>query len=138
MSVQVRRLKLLQLTIGSVSVECQLNSWTLDPGTKDGDRLYTYCPDGVAIAETDNEPTLQVKIFADWRAAGFSDFVWSNPNTVVAFTLDHHPDIALEHVRWTGSLLIKPAPVGGDARDNEETDITFQVVGDPIYSRVGA
>lgn len=136
MSVQVRRLKLLELTIGTVSVECQLNSWTLDPGTQDGDRLYTYCPDGVAIAETDNEPTLQVKLYADWRATGFSDFVWSNPNTVVAFTLDHHPDIPAEHVRWTGQLLIKPAPVGGDVRGNEETEMTFQIIGDPVYTRV--
>jgi hypothetical protein len=136
MSLQVRRLKTITLTIGTVSVECQLNSWTLDPGTKDGDRLYTFCPDGVAIEETDNEPTLQVKLFSDWRSDGFSDFLWANPNVVADFTLDHHPDIATEHVRWTGQVLIKPAPVGGDARDNEETDITLQVIGEPVYARV--
>lgn len=136
MSLQVRRLKLITLTIGAISVECQLNSWNLDPGTKDGDRLYTFCPDGVAIEETDNEPTLQLKLYSDWRSTGFSDFLWANPNTVANFTLDHHPDIAAEHVRWTGQVLIKPAPVGGDARDNEETEITLQVIGDPVYARV--
>ena len=138
MSPNIKRLKYITLTIGTVSVECQLNSWTLDPGTQDGDRLYTYCPDGVAVAETDDEPTLQLKLYADWRAEGFSSFLWSNPKTVAAFTLDHHPEVATEHVRWTGNVLIQPAPVGGDVRDNEETEITLMVIGEPVFARVGA
>ena len=129
MSVHQRRLKLITLTLGAESVECQLNSWTLDSGTNDGDRQYTFCPDGQFVEETDDEPTLELKFFADWRLDGISDFLWSNPNTVVGFVLDHHPDIVGEHVRWTGSVLIKPAPVGGDARTTELTEITLQVVG---------
>lgn len=135
MSLKVRRLKVITLTIGGVSVECQLNSWTLDPGVQDGDRLYSYCPDGEDVSETDSEPTLQVKTYSKWTAGGFEDFLWANRGTVVAFELNHHPDILGEHVRWTGQLKIQPAPVGGDRGDNEETDITFQVIGDPVYSR---
>jgi hypothetical protein len=78
MALEVKRLKVITLTIGGISVECQLSSWTLDPGVQDGDHIYTYCPDGAAVAET---------------------------------------------------------PVGGDRGDNETTEITFQVIGDPVYSR---
>lgn len=135
MSVHQRRLKLITLTLGTTSVECQLNSWNLDPGVNDGDRQYTYCPDGVFVEETDDEPTLELKLFADWRADQVSDFLWSNPNTVVEFELNHHPDVATEHVRWTGHLLIKPPPVGGDARTTEMSEVTLQVQ-DYVYERV--
>lgn len=129
MSVHQRRLKLITFTLDGVAFECQLNSWTLDPGSNDGDRQYTYCPDGQFVEETDDEPTLQLKFFSDWRSAGISNFLWSNANETVGFVLDHHPDIVGEHVRWTGQVLIKPAPVGGDARTTEITEITLSVVG---------
>lgn len=141
MTVHQRRLKLITLTVDGTSFECQLNSWNLDPGTKDGDRQYTFCPDGTFVEETDDEPTLDLKFFSDWRSAGISDFLWSHPNQTVGFVLDHHPDIAGEHVRWTGEVLIKPAPVGGDARDTEMTEVTLQVLGNVadgtlLYERV--
>ncbi|MFI5607777.1 hypothetical protein [Amycolatopsis sp. NPDC051903] len=135
MALTVRRLKVITLTIGSQSIECQLSSWTLDPGVQDGDRIYTYCPDGAAVAETDSEPTLAITAYSKWVEGGFEDFLWTNRGTVAAFTLDHHPDITAEHVQWTGSLMVQPAPVGGDRGDNETTEITFQVIGDPVYSR---
>jgi hypothetical protein len=40
--------------------------------------------------------------------------------------LDHHPDDATSHVRFSGKVLIQPAPVGGDARETEMTEITLQ------------
>lgn len=134
-ALTARRLKLLNLTIGTVSVECQLSSWTLDPGIQDGDRLYSYCPDGVAIAETDAEPTLQVKTYSKWVVGGFEDFLWTNRGVAANFQLDHHPDITGEHVRWTGQVLVQPAPVGGDRGDQEMTEITLMCIGDPVFSR---
>jgi hypothetical protein len=124
-----RRLKLINFTVGGTAFECQLNSWNLDPGAEDGDRQYTYCPDGAFIEETDDEPTLELTFFSDWRSGGISDFLWSNANTEAAFVLDHHPDIVGEHVRWSGKVLVKPAPVGGDARATETTEVTLQIVG---------
>ncbi|MBN9739509.1 hypothetical protein DMP23_00045 [Amycolatopsis sp. A1MSW2902] len=53
MSLKVRRLKIITLTIGGVSVECQLNSWKLDPGVQDGDRLYS----SARTARTSAKPT---------------------------------------------------------------------------------
>lgn len=129
MTVHQRRLKLITLTIDGISFECQINSWKLDPGSNDGDRQYTFCPDGVFVEETDDEPTLDLKLFSDWRSDGFSDYLWSHPNEVAEFVLDHHPDIVGEHVRFTGSVLLKPPAAGGDARETEVTEITLQVIG---------
>jgi hypothetical protein len=142
MTVQQRRLKLINFTIGATSFDCQINSWKLDPGVKDGNRMYTFCPDGQFIEETDDEPSLELKFFSDWRSGGISDFLWANPNTVANFTLDHHPEIVGEHVRWAGQVFIKPAPVGGEARVTELTEITLQIVGSLaagtlVYSRIG-
>lgn len=128
MAIQHKRLKLITLTIGGTSIEKQVQSWKLDPGVKDGDHKYTFGapPDGEFIEETDAEASLELKLFSDWRSAGISTFLWNNPNTEADFVLDHHPDDPASHVRFSGKVLIQPAPVGGDARETEMTEITLQ------------
>lgn len=133
MSVLQRRLKLITFTLNAVSFECQVNSWTLDPGIQDGDRQYTFCPDGQFTEETDPDPTLALKFFSDWRANGISDFLWAQNGNVVPYVLDHHPDIAAEHVRFSGTARIKAGPVGGDARTTEITETTLQLQEMPVY-----
>lgn len=133
-----RRLKLLELAIGDINFECQLSSWTMDPGLDDGDRQYTYCPDGQFSEEVDPDYTLDLTFFSDWRENGISDFLTAHSGETATFVLDHHPDIALEHVQWSGSLVVKAPPVGGDARTTETTEITLQILGTPDYTRPGA
>lgn len=129
MAAHNRRLKQITFTVGGLSFQCQIRTWNLDPGTQDGDRQYTYCPDGAFIEETDDEPTLELTAFSDWRSDGFSDFLWQHANETVDFVLDHHPDIPGEHVRWSGQVQIKPGPVGGDVRTTEVTEVTLPIVG---------
>src|ERR1700759_51507 len=105
----IRRLKILTLTLDSTEVSGQINSWTFDPGVKLGDQLWTFSTAGeghnMAYEETDPQATLELKFYDDWRDGGLSDFLWTTlPNTVVDFSLDHHQDIALEHVVIAGSL----------------------------------
>lgn len=137
MTVHNRRLKLIEFDIAGVGFECQLKNWNLDPGIDDGDRQYTYCPDGSFIEETDPEATLELEFFSDWRSGGISDYLWANSGTDAAFVLDHHPNIVGEHVRWTGSVKLKASPVGGEARSTEMTEITLQIIGSPVYARIG-
>jgi hypothetical protein len=145
MSVHQKRLKVINLSIGGTSFECQLQSWTLAAGIKDGNRMYTYCSDTANnsfIEETDDEPSLQLKFFADYRSAGISDYLWTNSLQVAAFTLDHHPDVVGEHVRWAGNVLLKAPDTGGDARTTELTDVTLLIVGSLAsgaltYTRIG-
>lgn len=138
MAVHHRRLKLINFQLGTDSFECQVNTWNLDPGIDDGDRQFTFCPDGEFIEDTEPEATLELKFFSDWRSGGISDFLWSHNGEEADFVLDHHPDIPGEHVRWTGKVLIKPGPVGGDPRTTEVTEVTLQCVGLPVYERVAA
>jgi hypothetical protein len=130
-----RRLKLIEFSIDSVQYECQVKSWKLDPGIEDGDRMYAFCPDGQFVEETDPDPTLDLVFFADWRSAGISRYLTDNSGSEADFVLDHHPDIPAEHVTWTGVLMIKAPPVGGEARETELTEITLQVVGTPVFTK---
>lgn len=128
MTVKQRRLKLIEFTINGVSFECQIKTWNLDPGVEDGERQYTYCPDGEFVEDTDPDPTLELSFFADWRLGGINDYLWQNSGVVANFVLDHHPDIVGEHVRWTGTLKLKPPPAGGEARTTEMSEVTLQII----------
>lgn len=136
MAIHTKRVKTIEFTIGATSFECQVNTWNLDPGIEDGDRLYSQCPEGEAIEETDPESTLECKFFADWRSNGISAFLWENLGETMDFELNHHPGVPGEHVKWTGQLYIKPGPAGGEARTTEFTEVTFQCVGLPKFERV--
>ena len=137
MSVHNRRLKLITFTLDGQSFECQVKTWKLDPGEEDGERMYTFCEDGEFEEETDDDPTLELSFFSDWRSNGISRYLWENGGSVVAFQLDHHPDIVGEHVRWTGDVKLKRPAVGGDARTTEVTDITLKIIGEPEFTAVG-
>jgi hypothetical protein len=137
MPAHSRQLKLIEFTLDSVNYECQINSWTLDPGIPDGDVVYTFCPDGATVEDGTPEPSLQFVFLSDWREGGISDFLSEHTGEEAAFVLDHHPDIPAEHVQWTGVVKLKAPPVGGEARSGERTEITLQCVGDPVYTRVG-
>lgn len=132
----VRRLKQIQFQLGANSFECQVSSWQIQNNTDDGDKLYTYCPDGEYISETDADYALNLQFFADWKVNGISDFLVANDGLDVAFTLDHHPDIVGEHVQWTGTCRVKAPTVGGNVRTNETGEVTLKIVGKPTFTRV--
>lgn len=130
-----RKLKIITFTIGSIAFECQLTSWKLNNNTPDGEKLFTYCPNGETREEGDDDYSLELKFLSDWRLDGISDFLVTHDKEIAAFVLDHLPDIVGEHVRWSGDLYVKAPPVGGDIRTTERTEITLQCIGKPAYSR---
>lgn len=130
-----RKLKLIEFELDGNSFECQVQSWEMTNNTGDGDRHYTFCPDGEFFDEADPEYALDLTFFADWRSDGISDFLTQHDQEVVDFTLDHHPDIPAEHVRWAGKCKLRAPNVGGEARETEMTEVTLQVIGKPVYSR---
>lgn len=138
--IHKRKLKLVEFSLGTdpddVAFECQLSAWTLNNNTEDGDKLYTLCPDGEDTEETDPDYSIDLTFFADWRSEGISDYLWANDGQTVTLTLNHHPDIPAEHVRWVGQVKIKAPSVGGEARENEVTETTLQFIGKPTYTRV--
>lgn len=135
MSLHSRKLKLIEFVVDGTQFECQVSSWNLQNNTPDGDKLYTFCPDGESREDGEDDYALQLTFFSDWRSAGISDFLVQNDKQVVAFTLDHHPDVPAEHVTWTGSLKVKGPNVGGAIRTTEVTEVTLPIVGKPVYTR---
>jgi hypothetical protein len=131
-----RRIKQIEFTIGGQAFQCQVKTWTLDPGIEDGDPIYAQCPEGVAREETDPEASLECEFYSDWRSNGISRYLWEHNGETAEFVLDHHPDIPGEHVRWSGELIIKPGPAGGEARNTEMTEVTFAILGLPTFEAV--
>lgn len=136
MSLHQRRLKVITLDLGGQAFACQVKSWTMTNNSPDGAKLYSFCPTGTDVEEVDGDWALDVTFFSDWTLNGVSDWLFANNETNVTFQLDHHPDIALEHVRWSGTLRVKAPSVGGEARVTEETNVTLQIVGVPVYARI--
>lgn len=127
MSVWQRRLKVIQFTLNAINFECQIRNWTLDPGEQDGERQFTFCPDGEFIEETDPEPELTIEYFADWRSGGLSDFLWQNRGQEAAVNIVHHPDLPAETVQFSGTVRLKAPPVGGEARETEIQEVSLLV-----------
>lgn len=136
MAAHNRRLKTITFTLGATAFECQVKSWQIVNNTEDGERQFTFCPDGEFYEEADDTYALELTFFSDWRSGGISDFLVANNQTNVAFQLDHHPAIVGEHVRWTGTVKVKAPTVGGEVRTTEMTEVTLPVIGKPVYARI--
>ena len=143
MTIHTRRLKYITLTIGDSpdeeSFECQVSSWMMTNNTADGDKLFSFCYDpddpdaGETREETEPDWVLHVEFFADWRSTGVSTWAQQHDGETAAFTLDHHPDIVAEHVRWEGRVKIKAPSTGGDARTTEKQTADWVCIGKPDF-----
>lgn len=136
MAAHNRRLKTITFSLGATQFECQLSSWVLQNNTEDGERMFTFCPDGEFREEADDDYALELKFFSDWRSAGISHFLVTNDQLNAAFVLDHLPGIVGEQVRWTGTVKVKAPNVGGEVRTTEVTEVTLQCIGKPVYTRI--
>lgn len=127
MSVHGRRVKSIVFSLDAESFECQVEDWTLDPGEPDGERIYTQCPEGSFIDQGDPDPSLMLKLLADWRETGVSWFLMEHSGEDVPFSLSHHPEVTAENIVFTGVVRVKAPPVQG-TRQVERTEITMKVI----------
>lgn len=116
-----------------IQFECQVSSWEMQNNTDDPEQQYTFCPDGSFYETQDDAYALSLTFFSDWQEDGISDFLWQNDGTTLDFTLDHMPDVATQHVQWTGTCQIKAPNAGGDARATESQEVVLPIVGKPTY-----
>lgn len=133
MTAHSRKLKIVTFTLAGVPFQCQLKNWIMKNGSGEGTRMYTFCADGDFIEDTEPVYNLDLKFFSDWTLNGISDYMWTNDLQVVAFQLDHLPDIVGEHVRWSGNCKIIAPDGGGDVRTTEESAISLPIIGKPTY-----
>lgn len=138
MAVHHRRLKVIELEIDGHRYECQVRNFEVQNNTADGDRHYTFCPDGEFREDAEDDYALMLEFFTDWRAPhGLAHYLTVNDRQWLNFTLDHHPDIPAEHVRRTGRVRAKAPNLGGEVRTEEITSITLPIEGKPLYTRPG-
>lgn len=135
MAAHNRKLKQITFMIGTEEFQVQCRSWQIVNNSDDPEKQYTFAPDGEFYEDVDPSFTLEASFFADWRSDGISDYLWAHDGEVVAFQIDHHPDVPLEHVRWTGEVKIKAPSVGGEVRTTEVTEIELPIIGKPEYER---
>lgn len=132
--VNTRRLKQIIFTVNGVTgFECQLQSWTINNNTPEGQRQYTFCPNGQFVEEADPAWTLDLRFFSDWRSQGVSHFLWTNRGLPATITIRHHPGIIGEEKQFTVQTTIRAPSVGGDARTTEQTSVTLTIAGEPDY-----
>lgn len=139
MTIHNRKLKRITFTLGGNSYACQVQSWQMLNNTEDGEKFYSFCDgdeDGEFREDAEPDYAIELVLWADWQLNGVSDYLTTNDQQTVAFVLDHHPDVAGEHVRWSGSCKLKAPSVGGEARTTEKTEITLPCIGKPTYTRV--
>src|SRR5689334_13717900 len=135
MALHNRKLKVINLTIGGNSYECQISNWELQNNTEDGTKIYSFCPTGEAIEETDPDWALSLTLWSDWTVNGISDYLMANDGEDAAFEIVHHPGTVGEEVQWTGNLRIKAPNVGGEIKTTETQTIVLQCIGKPVYAR---
>lgn len=135
MTTHNRKLKVIEFVLLGVNFECQVSSWKMNNNTEDGDKLYSFCGPAGGEFRADAEPdySLDLTFYSDWRSAGISRFLTDHDGETVAFKLDHHPDIPLEHVYWEGDTKLRAPNVGGDARTTEMTETTLVIIGKPTF-----
>lgn len=133
-TVHNRRLKYVIFSINGVTgFQCQLQSWQINNNTPEGQRQYTYCPDGQFVDEADPAWTLDLRFFADWRSNGISDYLWSHRGEPAVVTIQHHPGIIGESKQFSMDTVIRAPSVGGDVRTTEQTSVTLTIAGEPDY-----
>lgn len=135
MGIHHRKLKVINLTIGGNTYECQIQNWELQNNTEDPGKLNTFCPDGEDFEETDEDWALSLTFLSDWRVNGISDYLMANRGQLADFEIVHHPGQAGEEVQFGGQLRIKAPNIGGEVKTTETQSIVMPMIGAPDYSR---
>jgi hypothetical protein len=136
MAAHNRKLREMTITIGGVSFQDQCSDAQIQNNTDDGEVFHTYGGDDASFVEpADDSYALALTLYADWRAAQVSDWLWDHDGETVAFTLVHHPNVVGETVQWDGEVLVKAPNVGGAIRTTEVTSVVLQCPSKPDKTR---
>lgn len=139
MTTHHRRIKVIQFDLGTLTnLECQVQNWTMNNNTDDGDKLYAQCPEGEFRDDAEPDYVLDLVLFADWRSEGITRYLTLHDGETVTFRLDHHPDIPEEYVGWSGFMKLRAPTVNGEARTTEMTEISLPIIGKPTFHPDGS
>lgn len=138
MTTHHRRIKVVTFDLGTaLGIECQIQNWTMNNNTDDGDKLYAQCPDGEFRDDAEPDYVLDLVLFADWRSAGITRYLTVSDGLTQTFRLDHHPDFVDEHVAWSGLAKLRAPTVNGEGRTTEMTEVSLPIIGKPTFHPTG-
>lgn len=131
-----RKLRTILLTLGGNDFTNQVRSARTTNNTGDGERFPTYAPAGEFIEPSEPEWALELNFYSDWRSAGISDYLSANNHAEVAFVHQQHVGVTGETVQYAGTVILKAPSLGGEARTQDMTEVTLQIPGEPVYTRI--
>lgn len=131
-----RKLRTILLELGGVDYTNQVRSAKTVNNTGDPERLPVYAPAGEILEPAEPEWALELVLYSDWRSAGVSDYLSANDQTEVSFTHQLHVGVTGETVQYAGSVLLVAPSMGGEAKEQDMTEVTLQIVGKPTYTRI--
>lgn len=135
MPAKIKRRKLITLSIDGQSYECQVSTCRVVNNTPDGDRLYTYCPDGEQREEADPDYALELTYFTDWTVTGISWALTQLDGQLADFSFTDYPDDPAWTVVTTGQVKVRAPGVGGEVRTNDTQELTLPIIGKPVTAR---
>jgi hypothetical protein len=86
-----RKLTHVILTLDGTEFQSQLKSVTWNNNTDDATIFFVFEPGEEFAEAADPSWSLDVSFYADWRAGGIADFLYSHDEEDVAYVLDHLP-----------------------------------------------
>jgi hypothetical protein len=126
----------IQTQVKTFRVECSENVKTTDPvPVLSGDELVT----ADVVSRTWK---VSGKFFQDLAAAGVVAYTWDNAGDIVSFVFIPN---TVKGRKVTGVCRLVPISVGGDARGNPDSDISWSaggsvtdgaIIGDPVLAAV--
>lgn len=131
-----RKHRTILLTLAGTDFTDQCRSATVANNTDDPERFPCYAPAGEFLEPAEPEWALELNLYSDWRSAGVSDYLSTNDHDEVAFVLQHHTGVVGETVQYAGTVILKAPSLGGEARTQDMTEVTLQIIGKPTYTRI--
>lgn len=126
-----------KLSIGATAALVQLNSQVtsckLTPSATTGDSIKVLSGESVAGAFSETWE-LEVTFNTDLgQTKSVWEYLFTNAGTTQPFEFE--PATAAGK-KFTGSLVVVSAPIGGDVDEIMESDATFTVIGKPVMTAV--
>ena len=117
------------LKLGGTTFTNQVWKVTLEPDTPIVQQR-TLVPDGT-ISDVDSSTwVMQMTGLQDYETSGLADFLRDNAGLTVAY--EYAPRAGSGKAKWTGTLIVKHPPIGGEQGSFAEMELEFPIIGQPV------
>lgn len=117
------------LKLGGTTWTNQTWEVTLEPDTPTVQKR-TLVPDGT-VSDTDSSTwVMKISGLQDFESSGLADYLGDNHGSTV--TYEYAPKVGSGKVKFSGSLIAKHPPIGGEQGSFAEMEIELPIIGSPV------